>query len=152
MRYWLCLLAMALSLCARSGVAADVTQVDRRLDDLFGDHKPYQQFLTELQKAVAAEAHERVAYLVSYPLRARIGAHRTTIHNVAQFLARYDALLPPASTAAIRAQSYATVFANAQGVMIGSGQVWFSGVCADRLCSKRLIRIIALNPDAKELH
>jgi hypothetical protein len=35
--------------------------------------------------------------------------------------------------------------------MIGSGQVWFGGVCTDRQCRKHLVRIIALNPGAKEL-
>ena len=151
MRYCLGLLAIALTLFARSGAATDLSTVDRRLDNLFGEHEPYRQFLIDLQKAVAAEEHERVAYMVSYPLRARIGAPRTTIRNAAQFLARYDALLPPASTAAIRAQSYATVFANARGVMIGSGQVWFSGICADQQCSKHVVRIIAVNPGAREL-
>jgi hypothetical protein len=72
MRYGAYLLAMALTLFTRSGAAADASTVDRRLDQPFGEHEPYQRFLTDLQKAVAAEARGRVAYMVSYPLRARM--------------------------------------------------------------------------------
>ncbi len=40
---------------------------------------------------------------------------------------------------AIAAQTYETLFANWQGVMIGNGELWFSGV------EPPVVRIIAIN-------
>jgi hypothetical protein len=47
---------------------------------------------------------------------------------------------------AIERQTYGTLFANDQGVMIGDGQVWFGAVCDETSCAEPRIRIIALNP------
>lgn len=120
--------------------------MDARLDLLFGEHDPYRAFLRELQGAVAADERSRVAAMVSYPLRVKIHARVVHIGTTQQFLRHYDELLPPATRALIAAQSYEGLFVNSQGVMIGSGQLWFSGVCGDELCSRRTIKIIAFNP------
>jgi hypothetical protein len=120
--------------------------IDARLDLLFGEHDPYRTFLRELQAAVAADQRTQVAAMVSYPLSAKIDGHRIRIRSTRQFLSHYEELLPQTTRALIAAQSYEELFVNSQGVMIGRGQVWFSGVCSDELCSKRTIRIIALNP------
>ncbi len=68
------------------------------------------------------------------------------IANPRQFLAHFDELLPQTSLDAITAQSFEGLFANAQGVMIGSGEVWFSGVCRARNCNAPPVMIVALNP------
>jgi hypothetical protein len=122
------------------------TGMDVRLDLLFGEHDPYRAFLRELQAAVAADDRTRVAALVSYPLKATIHGHVVRMGTTRQFLAHYDELLPQATRALIAAQSYEALFVNSQGVMIDSGQLWFSGVCSDVLCSRRTIKIIAFNP------
>ncbi len=120
--------------------------IDARLDLLFGEHDPYRAFLRDLQAAVAADQRSRVAAMVSYPLKARIHGHVVRIGTTQQFFGHYDELLPQATRAQIAAQSYEGLFVNSQGVMIGSGQLWFSGVCGDELCSRRTIKIIAFNP------
>ncbi len=56
--------------------------------------------------------------------------------------------ITPAVAAALDRQTFATLFANAEGVMVGDGEIWFSGICADATCSAVRVRIIALNPDA----
>lgn len=120
--------------------------VDQRLDALFGAHEPYRVFLRDLQEAVAADARQQVAAMVSYPLRARIRDHAVQLGDAQQFLARYDEILTPKTLEAISQQSYQGLFANSRGVMIGTGQVWFSGICRDAGCRARTIRIIAFNP------
>jgi len=120
--------------------------MDARLDLLFGEHDPYRAFLGQLQAAVAADERVRVAGMVSYPLKTKIHGHVVRIGTTQQFLAHYDQLLPQATRTLLAAQSYEELFVNSQGVMIGSGQLWFSGICNDALCSRRTIKIIAFNP------
>jgi hypothetical protein len=126
--------------------AQDAAAVDARLDALFGEHEPYHEFLTRLQRAVAQDARREVAALVSYPLVTRFGGQPHIIRTPAQFVSDYTMLLPPATLAVIRAQAYETLFANDRGVMIGSGEVWFSAVCGDGACAARGVRITAINP------
>lgn len=136
-------LACALAIAPLPGGVAraeTAEQVDARLDDLFGAHAPYRQFLTALQDAVAAGEREAVAGMVDYPLTTQIDGDRVAVDDEAAFLTHYDAIMTPKITDAIAAQTYATLFANAQGVMIGDGEVWFAGVGDDEM-----VKVIAIN-------
>ncbi len=124
----------------------DGGSIEARLDLLFGSHEPYRVFLQELQRAVSAHDRNQIAGMVSYPLKTRIAGHEVKLDTPRHFLAHFDELLPQRSLDAITAQSFAGLFANSQGVMIGSGEVWFSAVCAARDCSAPPVMIIALNP------
>jgi hypothetical protein len=31
--------------------------------------------------------------------------------------------------------------------MVGDGEIWFSGICADATCAEVTVRIIAINPE-----
>lgn len=144
-----CLVSVLVAACAaasRPGLAAETAQVDARLDLLFGEHEAYRNFLHELQIAVSEHARGRVAAMVSYPLRTRINGQWVRLQTPAQFLAHYDALLTPKIQDAITRQTYDDLFSNSQGVMIGSGEVWYSGVCKGHNCSSRSLKIIAFNP------
>jgi large exoprotein involved in heme utilization and adhesion len=55
-------------------------------------------------------------------------------------VADYDKIITTKVKRAVANQSYATLFANWQGVSIGDGEVWFSGV-GDR----NAVRITAIN-------
>jgi hypothetical protein len=140
------LLVLGLAAGPVLGLAAETAQVDARLDQLFGEHETYRNFLHELQMAVSEHARGRVAAMVSYPLRTRINGQWVRLQTPAQFLAHYDALLTPKVQEAITRQAYEDLFSNSQGVMIGRGEVWYSGVCQDHNCSSRSLRIIAFNP------
>jgi hypothetical protein len=95
---------------------------------------------------VAGADARAVAAMVSCPLGIGVGGDRVTIRSQEEFLARYEEIITPDVASAIEMQSYAGVFANADGVMIGDGEVWFSGVCGDAACRQQRIRIIAINP------
>jgi|HubBroStandDraft_1064217.scaffolds.fasta_scaffold02351_4 hypothetical protein len=146
---WSSLLAV-LMLVSAPLAAQDPGSIDARLDILFGEHDSYRRFLTDLQQAVAKDARSEVAAMVAYPLTTHIAGKKIILQTPAEFLQHYDQLLPAKALAVIRAQTYPALFANAQGVMIGAGEVWFSGVCADSTCGSRTVRITAINPPAKE--
>lgn len=139
-------LALGLVLTGGAASAQNATAVDARLDTLFGAHQPYRDFLTRLQAAINADSHDEVARLISYPLVTHISGHKVSIRTPAQFLRHYSLLLPEATLAAVRMQTYGALFANAQHVMIGSGQIWFSGICQDSACTSRAVRVTAINP------
>jgi hypothetical protein len=84
--------------------------------------------------------------MIRYPLKTRIAGRAVQLDNPRHFLAHFDELLPQRSLETITAQTFAGLFANSQGVMIGSGEVWFSAVCAAHDCNAPPVMIIALNP------
>ncbi len=145
------LLSAAVESLLGSAVAADAPapdspSIESRLDLLFGSHEPYRAFLQELQDAVATRDRNQIAAMVSYPLRTQIAGRVVKLDNPRHFLAHFDELLPQRSLDAISAQTFAGLFANSHGVMIGSGEVWFGAVCASRDCNAPPIMITALNP------
>jgi hypothetical protein len=148
MRLAFFVLLVAWLMTASGATVAEVPgdDLNQRLDVLFGEHEPYREFLRDLQGAVAANARQQVAAMVSYPLRTRIRDQIVRLGDAQQFLAHYAEILTPKTVEAISRQSYQGLFANSRGVMIGTGQVWFSGICLDASCRVRTIRIIAFNP------
>ena len=120
--------------------------VDARLDRLYGAHQPYADFLAALQKASAANDKQAIANMVHYPFSTMLAARRKVLKTPKAFLARYDDIMTPKVRAAIAAQTYETLFSNSNGLMIGSGQVWFTGKCVDATCAKPArIGISAIN-------
>ncbi|MFB9948577.1 hypothetical protein ACFFP0_06930 [Rhizobium puerariae] len=131
------MLALAGAAPAGAQTAADVNAT---LDTLFGDHASYQQFFETLKKAVAADDKAAVASMVDYPFQARIGGKAVKIKDAAHFVNDYDKVVTSKVKQAVARQTYPTLFANWQGVSIGDGELWFSGVGA-----KNTVKIIAIN-------
>ncbi|MGK9236217.1 hypothetical protein KXS07_30640 [Inquilinus limosus] len=144
------LIALASAVClsvgsAGSAGAQSAAEVNANLDSLFGDHKPYEQFFTKLKKAVAESDKETVASMIDYPFQARINGKAAKVRDQEHFVADYDQIVTPKVKNAVAKQTYETLFANWQGVMIGDGEVWFSGICNDAKCNKSTVRITAIN-------
>lgn len=78
--------------------------------------------------------------LVDYPFQARIDGKAVKVRDAAHFVADYDRIVTPKVKRAIADQTYATLFVDWQGVMIGDGEVWFSGVG-----SNPVVKITAIN-------
>jgi hypothetical protein len=127
-------------------VAQDTATVNARLDALFGEHEAYREFLVRLQELIARDERREVAALVSYPLTTGRAGRRHLIRTPEQFVSQYGTLLPAATRAVVREQTYDKLFANDRGVMIGAGEIWFSAVCSDSACANRSMRIVAINP------
>lgn len=141
-RRWLALLtAVSMALGAASVAQAQAAdELNSRLDTLFGSHAPFLPFFDSLQKAVAADDRQAVAAMVDYPFRTRIDGRAVTIKDAAGFVAGYDRIITAKVKRAVADQSYATLFANWQGVSIGDGEVWFSMVGG-----AKAVRITAIN-------
>jgi hypothetical protein len=132
------------ALAALPVVQAD-SDISATLDSLYGDHQPYEDFFNALKQAVAAKDKHAVAGMVSYPFKTKVSGKNLAIRSAQDFVTRYDAILTPKVVSAIEQQTYDTLFARDIGVMIGSGEVWFTGVCSDSQCTQRTVKIIAVN-------
>lgn len=144
------LMALFLSLSAdvidiRAASAQSVSEVNAQMDELFGSHKPYHAFFDKLKKAIAADDKKTVASMIDYPFKARINDKAVTIKDQKHFVEDYDKVITHKVKKAVSKQTYADLFANWQGVMIGDGEIWFSGICSDDACKQQTIRIIAIN-------
>jgi hypothetical protein len=129
----------AAPVAAPAPTAADV---DKQLTTLFGDPAPYKAFLTDLQKATAEEDKKTVAAMVSYPLKTKVAGKDETFEKAADLVKAYDDVFTPAILVAIKSQTYETLFANDMGVMIGTGQVWFSEIGEGE---EKAVKIIGIN-------
>ena len=130
-------LAMAVATPAATQTAAELNET---LDDLYGAHAPYQSFFEKLKKAVAENDKKTVSSMVDYPFQARINGKALKIRDAAHFEADYDKILTAKVKEAVAKQTYPTLFANWQGVMIGDGEIWFSGID-----EKNTVKITAIN-------
>lgn len=86
------------------------------------------QFLARLKQAVAADDHAAVSAMVKYPLTISSGGRSRTYHNAAALSANYARVFTPEVKAAVAAARPDNLFARAQGVMIGNGEIWMNEV------------------------
>lgn len=125
--------------------AQSISAVNSSLDALFGTHEPFQQFFDSLKTAVAGDDKAAIARMINYPFKARIGGRDVRIADIGHFVASYDEIVTPKVKTALAKQTYEKLFANSQGVMIGAGEIWFSGICSDNACKQQTVKIIAIN-------
>jgi len=135
-------LAAMLIACASVGgtFAQTVSEVDSQLDTLFGAHEQYRTFFGKLKGAVAAADKQAVATMIDFPFATRIGGKAVKVRDVKHFVADYDKIITLKIRDAVAKQRYEDLFANWQGVMIGDGEVWFSGIG-----DNDTVKIIAIN-------
>lgn len=146
-RFALMLIAVAIAIGGGAPSAAQTeAEVNARLDGLFGDHKPYRAFFSDLKAAVAAGNKQAVAAMVAYPLTVKTGGTAVTLRAAPDLVARYDQVVTARVVAAVRKQTFETLFARDTGIMIGDGEIWFSGICSDNACQRRTVKIIAVAP------
>jgi hypothetical protein len=104
--------------------------------------KAARAFLAQLQAAVQANDKGKIASMISYPMNVIHGDKRGRIRDKQTFLARYDTIFDEHIRQTILKQSARCLFGNANGEMIGSGEVWFSEM------GDGSVKIITVNPSA----
>ena len=109
-------------------------------------HQPYQDFFIALKSKAAIQDWPAIASMIAYPITLPVAGRRISIRSPRAFLKRAPEIFTPKVLAAIERQSYATLFANSSGVMIGAGEVWFSGICKEPACAVAPVKITAINP------
>jgi hypothetical protein len=102
-------------------------------------------FFSSLKSRAADGNRSGVCELAAYPLSVHSKKGEQKIPNLPACQAKYDQIFTSQVLAAIAKQSFEQLFANWRGVMIGDGELWFSGVCDDRQCLRKTIRIISVN-------
>ncbi len=129
----------------RAQTVGRAATLDERLEKIAGI-KPAEgrAFLGELQRVTALTDRLAVCALVQYPLRQPDGP----IVDAAACQRRYAEIFTADVIATIKAQAFEQLFVNAQGAMLGDGQVWFAAVCQDRGCARTDLRVIAVNHEA----
>ncbi|MEK7948390.1 hypothetical protein WKR98_26870 [Pigmentiphaga sp. YJ18] len=121
-------LAAFIALGAGAAQAQTAADMDARLDTLFGEHASYRGFFDKLKQAVAAGDKAAVAAMADYPFRTRVEGKAVTIRDAGHFIADYDRIITPKVKDAVSRQTYSELFANWQGISVGSGEIWFGGV------------------------
>lgn len=132
------ILACAMACAVPQAMAQSAAEMNETLDTLFGEHERLETFFSDLQHAIANDDAAGLAAMVSYPISVKIDGESTSIGSEGEFVADFDRILTPGVKEAVEAQSYETLFANWQGVMIGDGEIWFAIVDDEP-------RIIAIN-------
>jgi hypothetical protein len=103
------------------------------------------QFLDNLKTRTAQRDREGVCSLVSYPMTVQSKQASRTIANEAACRGAYDSIFNSAVLSSISREHFEDLFANWRGVMIGDGAVWFGGICSDRQCQNKTIKIVSIN-------
>jgi hypothetical protein len=118
--------------------------VDGKIDQVLGDHKAYRAVFDDLRAAIAANDKLRVANLIDYPIAVSIDGNKTVFKNSGEFVKGYDQFMTPDILGAIRSTSYASVMVSYEGMMLGNGQVWISGICKDDACEDVDVKVVTL--------
>lgn len=108
-------------------------------------------FFNKLQGAVRSNNVQALSRMIQIPLVVNRSIGPLLINNDKQFTAVCGQVFDQLLKSEIL-QSYAELFGNWQGVMIGNGAVWFTGICAPSSppgeCQASRIRITAINRTA----
>ncbi|TVX93630.1 hypothetical protein [Paenibacillus agilis] len=90
------------------------------------DPAAFVQFLSDLKKEVAANNKKAVAGMIDYPLNVNKNGKTTKIKTKQQFIKQYNKIMTKEVKQKLLAQKADRVFVNAEGVMIGDGEMWIS--------------------------
>jgi hypothetical protein len=129
--------AFAVALLPIAGIAQSGPDV---LDD-----KQAAKFLGSLQEALRENDAKGVARLTAFPLSVTTPTASARIADGNSFLQSYKLIFTDSVRAAVLAQKPEGLVPTAKGVMVGSGEVWFGGVCVDTKCSSTRVGVTAVN-------
>lgn len=144
MRLLVLIVAALAGLAAPAVLAQSAADTDAAIDTVLGDHQQYRDAFDAIQTAVAAGDASAVAEYIPYGTPIFIHGGEQVFDSPAQFTEAYDEIFTPEIVAAVSAQTWETLFVNAQGVMFGAGEVWLNGICADETCSAFDVRIVTV--------
>lgn len=127
-----------------SPMRADEASVDQQIENLLGPASDYKELFYAFKVALEEGKSDIVVSLVNYPITVRIDGSEETYSSEDELLAAYDDVFTDAIREAVANQDYGDLFVNSEGVMIGNGQVWITGICDDSACTTALPRIMTI--------
>ncbi len=133
------------------GAPALAQDFDAAVRELFGDDPArYRAVVEGFQAAVRDGDGAGAAAFVDYPIEVEVDGDERIVRDAADFAAHFEAIVTPEIAAAVADEPLADMMVNYQGVMLGQGEVWVSGVCADAACADPVVKVIAIQPVAEE--
>ncbi|WP_090641290.1 hypothetical protein [Paenibacillus sp. UNC496MF] len=107
------------------------------------DRQAFLEVFRTVKAAIAKDDMTEVANHILYPLKVNGADGKHRIQTRRDFIDQYKSIMTKEVRDAIANQDEESLFAYKQGVMIGSGELWF-GASAD---SEQVIGLIAVNHD-----
>jgi hypothetical protein len=137
-------LLIALSLVSPA-LAQTMEEVDQRIDQVLKNHVLYEAAYVDIRAGVEANDIKGLSEYVQYGKPFLVNGKAVTLRDAEEFEARFGEFFNDKVKKAVLAQSYETLFVNADGVMFGVGQLWLSGICRDEACNEFDVKITAFN-------
>lgn len=132
------------TLLASSPSFADEASVDQQIENLLGDAADYKELFYAFKVALEEEKSDIVVSLINYPLTVNIDGDEATYSSEQELLDAYDSVFTETIVEAVSNQEYGDLFVNSEGVMIGNGEVWISGICEDSACTSAPPRVAVI--------
>jgi hypothetical protein len=132
--------ASGLAVARQAQGACEQTTVDENWGPAYASKA--KEFLSRLQGAVKANNQVQFSLLVQYPVHVHDTTRNFEIRTAQDLIAKYPSVVTRDVKHAILTQPADCLFANADGVMIGNGQVWFQSDPAGNM------KIVAINVSA----
>jgi hypothetical protein len=102
-------------------------------------------FAQEVRAAVKANDVRHLSLLTSFPLQVNLANGRSIRMTRSHFHRYFSQVFTPRVRSAVESQSISKILENGQGTIYGIGDVWFGGVCVDKSCSRRVLKIKVVN-------
>ena len=136
--------ALAAAVFTTHVTRADEASVDQRIETLLGDAADYKELFYAFKVALEEGKSDIVVSLVSYPITVSIDGEEATYSSEQELLDGYDSVFTETVVEAVSNQEYGDLFVNSEGVMIGNGEVWLSGICEDTACTSAPPRVAVI--------
>ena len=144
MRRFALVLAAVAGLAAPVALAQSAADTDAAIHAVLGDHQKFHDAFDAIQAAVADGDAAAVAQYIPYGTPVYVHGNEEVFDSEAQFVDAYDGIFTPEIIDTIAAQTWETLFVNADGVMFGAGEVWLNGICVDETCTDFDVRIVTV--------
>jgi hypothetical protein len=120
-------------------------EVDTRIDTILKNHVPYEAAYVDIRAALESNNPDALAEYITFGTPFLLNGKRVTLKDAAEFKARIGEFFNDKVKKAVEAQTYETLFVNADGVMFGTGQLWLHGICPDEACATFTVKVSAFN-------
>lgn len=117
---------------------------NKRLNEYFKSDLDYEAFFLNLKSSLLSGDKQQVASLNLYPIRVNYPSGSVYYDTREQFIENYDSIVTPEMLTRVKEQQFKNLFYNYNGLNIGFGDIWFSGICMDGgLCTEHKINVWA---------
>ncbi|MBU5483689.1 hypothetical protein KQI86_05055 [Clostridium sp. MSJ-11] len=86
----------------------------------------FKNTFNNIKELVASNDKEKVAEYINFPINVHIGGKKVAIETKDQFIKNYDEIFNDNVKAKLANQKVEETFVNADGIMVGDGEIWIS--------------------------